>query len=133
MGWVKKKLYVPLPTLLNGVSTQCVETIFKRVGGGVTYLLRGVCVEMGGGECGDGVGVGGGYVYGVGEEKVIDNFAYSFAWSLYIMCRDPLQKDRGRGGVFIEGCVCVEMEGGGGSVVMVLVVDMYMGWVKKKL
>ena len=41
-----------------------------------------------GGECGD--GVGGGYVYGVGEEKVIDNFAYSFAWGLYIMCGDSL-------------------------------------------
>ena len=35
--------------------------------------------------CGD--GVGGGYAYGVGEEKVIDDFAYPFAWSLYIMCR----------------------------------------------
>jgi hypothetical protein len=42
----------------------------------------------------------------VGEEKVIDDFAYSFAWGLYIMCRDPLQKDRGRGDVFFEGCVC---------------------------
>ena len=38
---------MPLPTLLNGVSTQRVDTVFKRVGGGVTYLLRGVCVEMG--------------------------------------------------------------------------------------
>ena len=65
--------------------------------------------------CGNGVGGGGGggYVYGVGEEKVMHNFAYSFAWGLYIMCRDPLQKDRGRGDVFIEG-VSVEMEGGGG-------------------
>ena len=60
-------------------------------------------------DCGD--GVGGGYVYGVGEEKVIDNFAYSFAWSLYIMCRDPLQKDRGRGDVFFEGCVWKWKEG----------------------
>ena len=48
IGWVKKKLWMTLPTLLNGVCTQCVETTFKRVGGGVTYLLRGVCVEMGG-------------------------------------------------------------------------------------
>ena len=69
MGWVRKKLLMTLPTLLHGVSTQCVETLCKRIGDGVTYLLRGVCVEM---------------------------------------------------------------EGGGGSVVMVLVVDIYMGWVKKK-
>ena len=48
MGWVKKKLWITLPTRLNGVSTQCAETTFKRVRGGVTYLLRGVCVEMGG-------------------------------------------------------------------------------------
>jgi hypothetical protein len=63
----------------------------------------------GGGGCGVGCG-GGGHVHGVGEEKVMDNFAYSFAWSLYTMCRDPLQKDRGRGDVFIEGC------GGGGCL-----------------
>ena len=71
----------------------------------MTYLLRGVCVEMGGGECGDGVGVGDGCVYGVGEEKVIDNFANPFEWGLYTMCRDYIQKGRGRGDVFIAGCV----------------------------
>ena len=49
------------------------------------------------------------------------------------MCRGPLQKDRGRGDVFLRG-VCVEMEGGGGCVALVVVVvDVYMGWVKKKL
>ena len=87
-----------------------------------------------GGKGGDGVGGGGGggYVYGVGEEKVIDNFAYSFAWSLYIMCRDPLQKDRGRGDVFFEGCVCGNGRRGGDVVLVVVVVDVYMGWVKKK-
>ena len=70
----------------------------------------------------------------MGEEKVIDNFAYSFAWSLYIMCRDPLQKDRGRGDVFFEGCVCGNGRRGGDVVlVVVVVVDVYMGWVKKKL
>ena len=52
----------------------------------------------------------------MGEEKVIDNFAYSFAWGLYIMCRDPLQKDRGRGDVFFEGCVWKWKEGGGCGV-----------------
>jgi hypothetical protein len=31
-----------------------------------------------GGGCGVGGGGGGGCVYGVGEEKVIDNFTYSF-------------------------------------------------------
>jgi hypothetical protein len=43
------------------------------------------------------------------------------------MCRGPLQKDRGRGDVFLRG-VCVEMEGGGGDVVLVVVVvvDVYM-------
>ena len=30
------------------------------------------------------------------------------------MCRDPLQKDRGQGGVFIEGCICGNGRGGGG-------------------
>ena len=62
-------------------------------------------------ECGD--GVGGGYVHGVGEEKVIDGFAYPFAWGLHIMCRDSLQKDRGWGDVFIEGCVCGNGRRGG--------------------
>ena len=63
--------------------------MFKRVGGGVTHLLRGVCVEMGRGECGDGVGGGGGggHVRGVGEENVMDNFAYPFEWSLYTLQR----------------------------------------------
>ena len=62
-------------------------------------------------ECGD--GVGGGYIYGVGEEKVIDDFAYPFAWGLYIMCRDYIQKNRGRGDVFIKGCVCGNGRRGG--------------------
>ena len=47
----------------------------------MTYLLRGASVEMeGGGGCGVGGDGGGGCVHGVGEEKVMDNFAYSFAW-----------------------------------------------------
>ena len=88
----------------------------------MTCLLRGVCVWKwgGGGECGDGVGggecgdgVGGGYVHGVGEEKFIDGFAYPFAWGLHIMCRYSLQKDRGWGDVFIEGCVCGNGRRGG--------------------
>jgi hypothetical protein len=64
----------------------------------------------------------------VGEEKVIDNFTYSFAWSLYIMCRGPLQKDRGRGDVFFERCVCGNGRRGGDVVlvVVVVVVDIYM-------
>ena len=45
-----------------------------------------------------GGGGGGGYVHGMGEEKVIDDFAYPFAWSLHITCRDSLQKDRGKEG-----------------------------------
>jgi hypothetical protein len=84
----------------------------------------------------DGVGGGGGCVHGVGEGKVINNFAYSFAWSLYIMCRDPLQKDKGRGDVFIEGGVCGNGRRGGDVVmvlVVVVVVDVYMGRVKKNL
>ena len=85
------------------------------------------------GGCGVGGGGGSGCVYGVGEEKVIDNFAYPFAWSLYIMCRDSLQKDRGWGDVFIEGCVCGNGRRGGGVVLVVAMVDVYMGWVKKKL
>ena len=80
-----------------------------------------------GGGCGVGGGGGSGHVYGVGEDKVIDNFAYSFAWSLYIMCRDPLQKDRGRCDVFFEGCVCGNGRRGGDVVlVVVVVVDIYM-------
>ena len=43
MGWVKKKLWITLPTLLHGVSP-C-----KRIGGRVAYFLRGVSVEMEGG------------------------------------------------------------------------------------
>ena len=35
------------------------------------------------------------------------------------MCRDPLQKDRGRGDVFIEGYVCGNGRRGG-DVVMVV-------------
>ena len=78
---MKKKLLITLPTLLHGVSTQCVD-----------------------------------------------------AWSLYTMCRDPLQKDRGRSDVFFEGCVCGNGRRGGDVVlVVVVVVDVYMGWVKKKL
>ena len=50
------------------------------------------------------------------------------------MCRDPLQKDRGRGDVFIEGCVCGNGRRGGDVVlVVVVVVDVYVGWVKTKL
>ena len=57
----------------------------------------------------------------------MDNFAYSFAWSLYIMCRDSLQKDKRRGDVFIEGCVCGNGRRGGDVVlVVVVVVDVYM-------
>jgi hypothetical protein len=63
----------------------------------------------------------------VGEEKVMHNFACSFAWGLYIMCRGPLQKDKGRGDVFIEGCVCGNGRRGGDVVlVVVVVVDVYM-------
>ena len=74
-----------------------------------------------GGGCGVGGGGGGGCVHGVGEEKVMNNFAYSFAWSLYTMCRDPLQKDKGRGDVFIEGCVCGNGRRGGDVVLVVVV------------
>ena len=66
-----------------------------------------------GGGCGVVGGGGGGHVHGVGEEKVMDNLAYSFVWGLYVMCRDPLQKDRGRGDAFIEGCVCGNGRRGG--------------------
>ena len=84
-------------------------------------------MEGGGGKGGDGVGGGGGCVYGVGEDKVIENFAYSFAWSLYMMCRDPLQKDRGQGDAFFEGCVCGNGRRGGDVVlVVVVVVGVYM-------
>ena len=70
----------------------------------------------------------------MGEEKVMDNFAFSFAWSLYMMCRDPLQKGKRRGDVFIEGCVCGNgRRGGDVALVVVVVVDVYMEWVKKKL
>jgi hypothetical protein len=63
----------------------------------------------------------------VGEEKVMDNFAYSFAWSLYIIYRGILQKDRGQVGVFFEGCVCGNGRRGGDVVlVVVVVVDVYM-------
>ena len=64
----------------------------------------------------------------------MNNFAYPFEWSLYTMCRDYIQQGRGRSDVFIAGCVCGN-GGKGGNVVMVLVVvvDVYMGWVKKKL
>jgi hypothetical protein len=58
----------------------------------------------------------------VGEEKVIDDFAYSFAWSLHIMCRESLQKDRGWGDVFIEGCVCGNGRRGGDVVIVLVVV-----------
>ena len=70
----------------------------------------------------------------MGEEKVMNNFAYPFEWSLYTMCRDSIQKGRGRSDVFIAGCVCGN-GGEGGNVVMVLVVvvDMHIGWVNKKL
>jgi hypothetical protein len=61
----------------------------------------------------------------VGEEKVIDDFAYSFAWGLYNMCRVPLHKDLRRGDVFIEGCVCGNGRRGG-DVVLVVVVGVYM-------
>ena len=37
-------------------------------------------MEGGGGGCGVGGGGGGGCVLGVGEEKVMDNFACYFAW-----------------------------------------------------
>jgi hypothetical protein len=50
----------------------------------------------------------------VGEEKAIDDFAYPFAWSLHTTCRDYLQKDRGRGDAFIEGCVSGNGRRGGG-------------------
>ena len=60
-----------------------------------------------------GGGGGGGYVHGMGEEKVIDDFACPFAWSLHITCRESLQKDRGWGDVFIEGCVCGNGRRGG--------------------
>ena len=52
------------------------------------------------------------------------------------MCRDSLQKDRGWSDVFIEGCVCGNGRRGGDVVmvlVVVVVVDVYMGWVRKKL
>ena len=52
-----------------------------------------------------------------------------------ITCRDPLQKGKRRGDVFIEGvCTWKWKEGGGGDVVLVVVVvvDVYLGWVKKK-
>jgi hypothetical protein len=43
------------------------------------------------------------------------------------MCRDYIQKGRGRGGVFIEGCVCGNGRRGGDVVlVVVVVVDIYM-------
>jgi hypothetical protein len=70
----------------------------------------------GGGECGDGVGGGGGYVYRVGEEKVMDDFAYPFEWSLYTMYRDYIQKGRGRSDAFIAGCVCGNGGEGGNGV-----------------
>jgi hypothetical protein len=64
----------------------------------------------------------------VGEEKFIGDFAYPFAWGLHIpvMCRGSLQKDRGWGDVFIEGCVCGNGRRGGGVVLVVVVgVDVY--------
>ena len=72
------------------------------------------------------------FIWGVSEEKVIGAVAYPFEWSLYTMCRDYIQKDRGRGDVFIAGCVCGNGEGENVVMVLVLVVDMCMGWVKKK-
>ena len=58
----------------------------------------------------------------MGEEKVMNNFAYPFEWSLYTMCRDYIQKGRGRSDVFIAGCVCGN-GGEGGDVVMVKCVN----------
>jgi hypothetical protein len=48
---------------------------------------------------------------------------------LYIMCRDPLQKDRGGVTYLLRG-VCVEMEGRGGDVALVVVVvdNMHIIW-----
>jgi hypothetical protein len=63
----------------------------------------------------------------LGEEKVMHNFAYSFAWSLYIMCCGSLQMDKGRGDVFFEGRVCGNGRRGGDVVlVVVVVVGVYM-------
>jgi hypothetical protein len=43
------------------------------------------------------------------------------------MCRGPWQKDKGRGDVFIEGCVCGNGRRGGDVVLVVgVVVDVYM-------
>ena len=61
-------------------------------------------------------------VWGVSEEKVIGTVAYPFEWSLYTMCRDSIQKGRGRSDVFIAGCVCGN-GGEGGDVVMVKCVN----------
>ena len=50
------------------------------------------------------------------------------------MYRGPLQKDRGRGDVFFEGCVCGNGRRGGDVVlVVVVVVDIYMRRLKKRL
>jgi hypothetical protein len=70
----------------------------------------------------------------VGEEKIMNDFAYPFEWSLYTICRESIQKGRGQSDVFIAGCVCGNGGEGGNVVrVLVVVVDVYIGWVKKKL